>query len=428
MSRAIVAKFAVSAALLGTVAIGCKPAAHPASLSSGAPRVERQAARRAAQATTTLARQKPARAVALAEKAVTLAPQAAAYRILLGRAYIAAGRFVSAEAALTDALALTPEDGQAEISLALVRIALGKRDAARDLLAQARGRVGESDRGLALALAGDADGGVAVLEQAARAEGADAKARQNYALGLALAGRWAESRSVAAQDLTPDQLKVRMTEWVRFSRPRAAWDQVAALLKVTPIEDGGMPLALALALALAPPPALAVSDVTPEETARTEVEVAETAPAREPASATQVASPSAIPSPRLVARAAVTPPPLIAAPNATARFVAASLRQSPRGRYAVQIGAYSSVAKAETAWRETARRMGRIAGLSPYSAPFGTPRGTMYRLSLGGIESRDAATDLCLQIRAASGTCFVRSHAGDALARWSGGSERHALR
>ena len=241
MKKAIVMKFACSAALLGTVAVGCKPASHPAALSSVAPRADKQAATLADKAAKALAKQDLAGAVKLAEDAVALAPREASHRVLLGRAYIASGRFVSAEAALSDALRLNPGDGQAELSLALTRIALGKWDQAREMLAAAKGKVGESDRGLALALAGDKPGGVEALEGAARAEGAGAKARQNLALGYALSGRWAEAASIAAQDLPPALVKARMSEWAQMSQPKDAWDQVAALMHVTPVEDAGLP-------------------------------------------------------------------------------------------------------------------------------------------------------------------------------------------
>jgi Flp pilus assembly protein TadD len=441
MNKAIVIKFAFSAALLGTVAVGCKPASHPVALSSVAARADKQAVKLADKASKALAKRDVAGAVKFAEDAVALAPREAAHRVLLGRAYIASGRFVSAEAALTDALTLKPGDGQAELSLALTRIALGKWDEARQLLASAKGKVGESDRGLALALAGDKPGGVDALEAAARAEGADAKARQNLALGYALSGRWAEAASIAAQDLSPALVKARMTEWAQMSQPKDAWDQVAALLHVTPIEDGGMPMALALAPApaAAEPVAVAAAEPapapTPVITPVVEVAAADAAPAPAEAAAPSAPAvaqvdippmaPDAAPTPYLVQAAATTPPPLIAAPTMPARLVLARAmpkpvhRQTDKGRYVVQLGAFSSPAKVESAWRKTARRVAGVATLAPSSAAFGAQKiGTVYRLSLAGFETRASAVTLCLRIRAAKGECFVRTTAGDTLAQW----------
>ncbi len=409
MNKAIVIKFAMSAALIGTVVVGCKPSSHPASLSSVAPKADREAGRLADRAGEALARQDSVAAVKFAEDAVSLDPKAASHRVMLGRAYIAAGRFKSAEAVLADALTLSPGDGQAELSLALTRIALGKWDEARELLASAKGKVSESDRGLALALAGDKAGGVEVLEAAARTVGADAKARQNLALGYALSGRWAESASIAAQDLSPEMVKVRMTEWAQMSQPKDAWDQVAALMHVTPVEDGGLPTALALAQPQTPAEPVALAAAEPAPAA---------APVADVPAPVEVAQASA-PAPSEVETAAVTPP-LLAAPARLGRLLLARLpgkplRQSNGGRYVVQLGAYSSAQGAESAWRRTARRLDRIAGLTPSQATFGS----IHRLSLAGFETRAAAMDLCRQIRAGNGQCFVRVTAGDALAQWA---------
>lgn len=442
MKKAIIIKFACSAALIGTVVVGCKPAGRPAALSSVAPRADAQAAKLATRATKALEKKDAVGAVKFAEDAVALAPNQAAHRVLLGRAYIAAGRFTSAEAALGDALAINPGDGQAELSLALARIALGKWDQARATLGAVKGKVGESDRGLALALAGDKAGGVEALEAAARAEGADAKARQNLALGYALSGRWAEAQSVASQDLSPALLKARMSEWAQMTQPGNAWDQVAALLHVTPVEDAGMPAALALApaqpaaasvaLAAAAPADAPVAALMPVIVPEVEVAAAKPEAPASPANATAVAqvdvpamAPAAEPAPYLMQAAATTPPPLIAAQKTPARLVLARAvprpapRQTEGGRFVVQLGAFSSAANAESAWHKTTRRVNSLASLAPYSATFGAQKlGTVYRLSLAGFETRGSAVNLCLQIRAAKGECFVRATAGDALAQW----------
>ena len=446
MNRATIVKLAGSTALLAMVAVGCKPSTRPATLSSVAPVPDRQAGKQAEKASAALVRQDAAAAVSFAEDAVTLAPRDAGYRMLLGRAYIAAGRFKSAEAVLVDALTLYPDNGQTELSLALTRIALGKWDSARELLADAKGKVGESDRGLALTLAGDKDGGLQALEGAARAEGADAKARQNLALGYALAGRWAESASTAAQDLSPDLVKTRMTEWARMSQPKDAWDQVAALMHVTPVEDGGMPTALALAPVQAPadPVALALAETAPAAPATpataapapvvaapvvtAPAAMAKAAPVAAPATEMAQAAPRVVPVSADVPPAPYIPdaaPPLIAAvakPGRLllARAAPAAFRQSADGRYVVQLGAFSSEAQVKNAWQETTRRVGRIAGLMPSRASFGTQRaGMVYRLSLAGFATRETAVNLCLQIRAAKGACFVRTAAGDAIASWA---------
>jgi thioredoxin-like negative regulator of GroEL len=78
-----------------------------------------------------------------------------------------AGRFASAEQSFRDAITLDPAPGRTMLNLALAEIALGRKEAAQSTLAQARGAVADADYGLALALAGDTKGAVAVLEGAA---------------------------------------------------------------------------------------------------------------------------------------------------------------------------------------------------------------------------------------------------------------------
>ena len=87
---------------------------------------------------------------------------------------------------------------------------------------------------------------VAVLEQAARAVGADARVRQNLALAYALQGDWTAAKTIAAQDVPADQV-TRIQQWMTFAKPTRASDQVAALTGITPAAaDPGQPVRLAL--------------------------------------------------------------------------------------------------------------------------------------------------------------------------------------
>jgi cell division protein FtsN len=45
--------------------------------------------------------------------------------------------------------------------------------------------------------------------------------------------------------------------------------------------------------------------------------------------------------------------------------------------------------------------------------------GSLYRLSVSGFETREAAGKVCSRIKAAGGQCFVRSIAGDAPLQWA---------
>src|SRR3546814_7635088 len=86
-----------------------------------------------------------------------LAPREAGYRAVLGQSYLTDGRFTSARQAFTDALALDSNNGKVALSLALAQTAEGDWTAARATLDDHAGVIPATDRGLALALAGDPD-------------------------------------------------------------------------------------------------------------------------------------------------------------------------------------------------------------------------------------------------------------------------------
>ena len=179
-----------------------------------------------------------ATAVTLAERAVGNTPNDAGFRALLGNAYFGSGRFASAESAYRDSLSLLPGQPQVVLKLALVTIAQGKTDSAIAVLEGARGVLDPSDYGLALALAGQPQAAVNVLDAAAREVGADSRVRQNLALAHALAGDWTQARTVASQDVAADQLDSRSSTnraptsaSPRNSRPpiaSASWRAIAS--------------------------------------------------------------------------------------------------------------------------------------------------------------------------------------------------------
>ncbi|MGN5373980.1 SPOR domain-containing protein [Sphingomonas hankookensis] len=374
-----------------------------------------------------LAKRRPAQAVTFAEQAVALSPRDATYRALLGRTYLAAGRFGSASQAFSDVLALDPTDAKAALNLALAQTATGEWIAARETLAAHAARISPADRGLALALAGDPAGGIALLSDAARDPAATATVRQNLALALALDGRWVDARTVASVDMAPAQVDQRLMEWAAFARPEHAAQQVAALLGVTPSPDRGQPVQLALA-APAEPVALAQADPAPEAPATTAVAV-------EPVADTPVASPDPAP----VQLAAAVRPAITFAPRreivqalpahymrqapvrmaARLRPVAAPAGRAPAtGNYYVQLGAFDNAAVARNAWRRMSRTVPRLAALAPQGMQASVRGASFYRLSVGGLARAEAAT-LCGSVRAKGNRCFVRTHAGEQLANWA---------
>lgn len=407
----------------------------------------KKAASEADAARKAIAKRKAELAVQHAELAVANDPQNAEYRAILGQAYLLSGRFTSAGQALTDALMLNPEDGRVALNLVLAKIAQGDWAGARSTLQTHADHIPASDRGLAFALAGDPVTAVEILTPAVREPTANAKTRQNLALSLALAGRWSEARAVAATDISPEDLDARIMQWASFSRPTNAYDQVASLLGVRAVQDGGQPVALALAqqpnvavAAVAPAPAAdpvdaympgpapaqaapaVVAEAAPAPVAATpEVapqpqQIAGTGPqivfgpSTEVVQAVPHAKPVAAPAPARVATAKPAKPAAKAAPQTVAKPAS--------GNFYVQLGAFDNAAVARDSWARVARRVPTLAGYAPQGAKFSTKAGNFYRLSVGGF-GRNDANALCRQVRAGGGVCFVRAQAGDAIASWA---------
>src|SRR5690348_2043794 len=404
-------------------------------------------------------------AIDYAERAVAQNPDDAGFRALLGNAYFAGGRFNSAEAAFKDSLTLYSNQPSVILKLALVDTALGKKDDGVPLLQAGRSALDASNYGLALALAGQPDQAIPVLEAAARAKGADATVRQNLALAHALAGDWTEARTIAAQDVPGDKLDSRIREWMQIASPAKASDQVAALTGITPAAvDRGQPVRLALrksdtmvAQATAPAPKPAVQ-VAPEP----QVQVAEAAP---PASAPQptIVQAAAAPAPAPVATPAVAPAPAASAPSpepviaeapaptpvamiaAAARDVTAAAarevssvvdavmpkkaapvqhakphrvatirRPAGPGTAVMQIGSYRTPEQVMAGWHNLTQRYPALRAYLPSKARFDSPKGTFWRLSIQGFDNQRDAIARCNMLKSHGGQCFVRNFAGDA--------------
>lgn len=436
-----------------------------------------QAAEAASSARAALAANDSFAAIRHAERAVQALPNSAEYRHLLGRSYLAAGRFASAETSFQDALTINPDLGRTAFNLALSQIAQGERSAALAGLNSLEGRLGASDLGLAMALAGNHERAISILQQASRANGGDPRARQNLALTYALAGRWAEARITAAQDVSVADLEGRMQDWSQFASAEHDYEQVSSLLGVVAdLSDPGQPTRLALApqsdtimTAEAPVaedfveenPVVAVT--TPvEESTFTEVEVpevieADEAPMRVAAAETEEFTPPAadafiveeedafapVEADEAIAAAAapIEEPivaltaPVVAAEAAGEESWLAVLRaaRSPErpvetvapvaqpqapgsqadGRYVIQLGAFATQANVQVAWNRALSRHSALSNYAPAGATVEHGR-TLYRLSFGGFETRGEANRMCRTLRSQGQECFVRTRAGDA--------------
>lgn len=435
MTSRIMLKMGLSAAVLGGVAVTAATQGIGLSAFAAAGTSAKTAASEAKQARKALAKRNGHKAVHHAELAVANDPSNAEYRALLGQAYLLAGRFASASQALNDTLTLDPENGGAALNLVLARIAQGDWAGARGTLQANAERIPASDRGLAFALAGDPVTAVQILSAAARDPSATAKTRQNLALSLALSGRWAESAKIAGMDIPPDQVRVRIMEWASFARPQNAYDQVAALLGVRPVEDAGQPAALALAqqpniaVASAAPVADPLDAYMPGTAPAPAQQAAVEAPAGSAPEPPQVAGTGAqvVFGPRAeivqsvpAARAAPTPVRVASvAPQKPARAAqapAVAAKRAP-GSLFVQLGAYANAAVARDAWTRYTRQVPALGDATPQGAQVTTPAGSFYRLSVGGY-ARGDADSLCRQVKAGGGNCFVRAAAGDSVANW----------
>lgn len=230
-----------SAVVLGSLMVGCSGGADRPKLAASdsqgfAPKVERM-----------LADRDYAQALAAAEQLVTADPQNAGARALLGRAYMANGRFVSARTAFTDAMTLGNREPRTIVSLSLVESGLGNLDGARSLLADHISDLPAGDYGLAMTMAGDPREGVRALLEAVNAPDATAKTRQNLAYALALGGQWGQARLIAGQDLPAREAEARIGEWTQMFSKGGPSDRVVAMLGVSPrADDAGLPVQLAL--------------------------------------------------------------------------------------------------------------------------------------------------------------------------------------
>ena len=465
-------KFAISTLALGATMVACTPSIHaPAAASARTPKAEQQASTWFAKAEAAAKAGKMAEALPFAEKAVELSPRDAGYRMMLADLYLKNGRFQSAETTYEDVLTLDRGNVRAGLSIALARIALGRTGGAIAQLDEMNAAPA-ADLGLAYALAGEIGRAIEILEPAARASTATPRVRQNLALAYAFAGDWQKARTTAAQDVSPSELSSRMEQWASLARPDGAHRQVAALLGVTPSADQGQPVRLALAPPQAEAVQLASAEAAPEpvaiaaaapvavggpaveapvETAAVETPAWVSAPAA-PATTFTIAAPAApsVPAPEAeleeakpvyaaAVQSLVAPQPAVlrasgpalpAPPSFTPAPVKAKVRLAARsasveapaatgtGRFAVQLGAFSSAANVERAWAQAYKRYG-FSGRTPLSTTVTLPKGTFHRLSVAGFGSRAEAVRVCESVKAKGGACFVRAVAGDAPTQWA---------
>jgi Flp pilus assembly protein TadD len=407
-SSAKAIRYAVSGVLSVGLLTGCAASSHLARAGDYSARASRQLDR----------------AVEGAEATVAKTPVDAAARVALGQAYLDAGRFQSAAVTFRDAVTLGDASGRTQLSLALAEIGAGNGPAAVAVLDDARDTIPATDRGLALALAGETNRGIAILMDALRGGENTTKLRQNLAYAYALDGRWREARLVMAQDVPADQINDRIGKWAMMSRPQDVQRRVANLLG-TPagVQDPGQPQELALGgatqseqLATAETPAPAASELPPVDQPAT---VAVAAPAPAPAVSETPAAPAetgfsaafAAPQSDFVSHPVVQAVPardFASVERYTQRASAPEPVQPAAtvGTHLVQLGSFSSEANARRAWRIFTRRSPVLRNYRMTITPAVVNGKNYWRVAAAGL-SGSGALRVCSGVKSRGGACFA---------------------
>lgn len=430
-------KLAASSLILATTMVGCSSSALHSRAGLASANVEKKGAQSALAAEKALAARDAERAVASAEAAVASDADNAAYRTLLGRAYLLSGRFQSAQTALQDAVTLGNRDPRTIVNLALVKTALGDSGQAHELLVAHMDVLPAADYGLAMAMTGDTTEAIRVLGQAIHDPAAGSRERQNLAYAYALSGRWAEARQIAEMDMAPVAAAQRVIAWASAAKPGDASARVIAMIGVNPVaNDSGVPASLALgasttaAIAYASAdvpaeaaPAPVVETATPVAEAPAAVAVAEVA-AQAPAQIAPdhiikpveiAASSPVIQASRIPARQAVRPVPAAQAIN---MLRPVNLAQGTA--WVVQLGAYDSPAIAQEKWRRMTARNAVLKMFPTVTSQVNVNGRVYHRLAVAGFGNRQTAVSLCGKVRSHGNSCFVRMGGAEAApAKWA---------
>ena len=431
--------------LAGAIALAM---AAGAGFSSGA--VAKSSSNKAAAETQkALAKGDVAKAISLAETLVGADPRNATYRALLGQSYLRAGRFESAAATFNDAMKLGDNSAKTALSLALADVGAGRNADAVSILNDWRDAIPAADMGLAYALAGDSGRGVAILSDALRGGDNSPKVRQNLAYAYALDGRWREARVMAAQDVPPENLDARISDWVMKARPEDSKLRVATLLHVPMVADAGQPAALALKdngdqQQLAAETA-AVKSAAPVVAATTELPAADapaaslaqyqpvSAPVAAPVAAAAPAAP-AQPTPEAFSQAFNSVPVVQSLPQSGPEAMApasAHVRMANAARprailhrpglrprhplaavsgrgstHLVQLGSFASEQGARRAWGHYAAKNPELRNFKMAISQANVNGRHFWRVAAAGLDGR-GANGLCSAVKNRGGVCFA---------------------
>ncbi len=455
MKRDLILKLAASTMVISTTLTGCGPFGGSVASVSSKPATVKDGAKYAKKAEKALAKGQIDKAVIYAERSVEGVGTDPETRALLGQAYLAAGRFGSAERSFMDAMDLGANDARTVLSLALAQLGQGKADKAKRLVENNRNAIPVADYGLAMALAGETKVAVDVLEQAIRDANVNGRTRQNLGLAYALDGRWKEAKLMASQDIKPAAVDKRVMQWAQMARPDAYEVRVASLLNVNPVKsDPGQPIRLALNAAptvvaatetptedyaqevasfdtVAPLPAIGEAPLVETSTALVAEEDVKIASVELPASDAAPAKAAETPKAPLIKADAepvrsapeAKPAPVKTAAVQTLDAVKPILQnfafkpQASEGMHYVQLGVFSSPENVKKAWKILSAKNKDLAYFDHASAEVQARGKTLYRLSAIGFGNAAAAKAMCDGIKSTGGACFARSKKANAPVR-----------
>ncbi|MGE4429773.1 MAG: tetratricopeptide repeat protein [Sphingobium sp.] len=437
MKDRAVLRIAASSLIIACTMAGCSGAGLAERVAASSDRMARMADAQAQDAEKAIGRRDAGRAIEVAEAAVAADPDNAAYRTLLGRAYLLGGRYDSARTAFEDALTLGSADPRTIVNLALARTARGDANGARDLLSTHIGQLSAADYGLAMAMAGDPDEAIRILSQAIHDPAASAKERQNLAYAYALSGHWTEARQIATLDLPPLDAAKRVAGWAQMAQPGAESARVIAMIGVAPRgDDAGLPVRLALGPKADADEVVRMAEATPEPApdsaalsmiaAANEQDVSQ-APMPAPFRQTDVADAGmtveaalteAPPAPLL--RAKATPVLRTSIPAATPVNAWSPVDPAHGSTWVVQLGAFSTQQAARSSHARYVRGHAALRAFPIVESTITLNGRFFHRVAVAGFGDRAGADRLCASIKGQGGRCFVRQGGAEAApARWA---------
>lgn len=344
-------------------------------------------------------------AIAAYNAALKINPQSSLAETGLGRCLIKTDP-KQADAALFAAVTDDRQNAAAYNDLGVARDLEGQFSAAvqpfRDALAIAPDMISAKvNLGLSLALSGDPQQAIQILEPMARGSDATPKIREDYAAALAIAGETDQASQVLSIDMPPDQINSALNGY-----------QALAAGAMPPIPDA--PAATASPAAGAPPATVAALPTSNIQATIlppvSQSPIPQPSSSMPPATITAQAAPAAAPPVRAtttvatVETTATKTTPMKAANMPASQAAPASAE----GNVMVQLAALNSQSQAQAAWDSASRKMpSLLADRSPDIQTAQIGDRTFYRLRTGGFASRAAAAQFCSKIQAAGGTCAV---------------------